>query len=208
MRVKICGLTRIQDAQLALELGATELGFIFAPSPRKISIQLAKEIRSQLPNRTNVIGVFVDEKIEKIIDVIREVPLQGVQLHGQETPEEISLLKRACPDVLIFKTLGVNEDKLSKDPNRYDQCDAILFDSAGSHFKPENRTSIDDEITYGGKFYLAGGLTAKNVITQINKYRPFGIDLSSGVESSPGIKDSHLLQELFLKLKEAKCILT
>lgn len=208
MRVKICGLTRIQDAELALQLGATELGFIFASSPRMISIETAKEIRSRLPHDAMVIGVFVNEKMEKIIEVVQKVSLQGVQLHGQETPEEIAFLKHTCPDLFVMKAIGVYGNKLSLDPEKYSQCDTLVFDSAGSHFKPEERTSIEVEINYAGNFYLAGGLTTQNVLTQINKYRPFGIDLSSGVESSPGIKDSNLLKELFFNLKEAKCILT
>lgn len=208
MRVKICGLTRIQDAKLALELGATELGFIFASSPRMISVEAAKEMRSELPAEAKVVGVFVNEKMERIIEVVKIVSLQGVQLHGQETPEEIAFLKQKCPDLLIMKVIGVMGNKLSLEPEKYDQCDSLVFDSAGSHFKPEKRTSIELEIKFTGKFYLAGGLTSKNVLQQISKYHPFGVDLSSGVESSPGIKDSILLKELFFNLKEAKCIQT
>jgi phosphoribosylanthranilate isomerase len=208
MRVKICGLTRIQDAKLALELGATELGFIFAASPRMISIETAKEMRSELPKEAKVFGVFVNEKVEKIIEIVKLVSLQGVQLHGQESPQEIASLKQKCPDLLVMKAIGVNGNKLLLEPEKYWQCDSLIFDSAGSHFNPVQRSSFDFEINYSGNFYLAGGLTSKNILNKINKYQPFGIDLSSGVESSPGIKDSNLLNELFLKLKEAKCIPT
>lgn len=208
MRVKICGLTRIQDAELALQLGATELGFVFAASPRMVSVEMAKGMRSILPIAANVIGVFSNEKMERVLEVVQNISLQGVQLHGQETPEEVAFLKQKCPDLIIMKAIGVSGNKFSLDASRYAFCDSLIFDSAGSHFKPEERTSIESEINYSGPFYLAGGLNPKNVLTQINKYRPFGIDLSSGVETSPGIKDSDLLKELFLNLKEAKCILT
>jgi phosphoribosylanthranilate isomerase len=208
VRVKICGITRYQDGKLALALGATELGFIFAPSPRKITIEQAKHIRSELPPETSVIGVFVNEKMDKILEVAKEVNLQGVQLHGDETPEDVAFLKREKSDLIILKSIGVTGNKFSLDASAYDSCDALVFDSAGSHFNPSERKSIETKITSNLPFYLAGGLNPKNVLELINRHMPFGIDLSSGLESSPGIKNELLLKELFSVLKESKCIPT
>jgi phosphoribosylanthranilate isomerase len=208
MRVKICGITRYQDGQLALALGATELGFIFAPSPRKITIDHAKHIRSELPFEASVIGVFVNEEMEKILEVVQNVYLQGVQLHGNETPEDVAFLKRERSDLIIFKSIGVTANKFSLDASAYKSCDALVFDSAGSHLNPSERKNIESEITSNLPFYLAGGLNPKNVLELINRHRPFGIDLSSGLESAPGIKDELLLKELFSVLKESKCIPT
>jgi len=208
MRIKICGITRSQDAKLAISLGATELGFIFAPSPRKMTSEQARNIRSELPLAAKVIGVFVNEKMSVILEVAQNVSLQGIQLHGLETPADIAFLKQERPDLIIMKSIGVDGDRFSLDATKYDACDSLVFDSAGSHLKSQERTSIESEINYSRKFYLAGGLNPKNILNQINKYKPYGIDLSSGVESAPGIKDEGLLEELFLNLKEAKCILT
>ena len=208
MRVKICGITRYQDGKLALALGATELGFIFAPSPRKITIEQAKHIRSELPPEASVIGVFVNEKMDKILEVAKEVNLQGVQLHGDETPEDVAFLKREKSDLIIFKSIGVTGNKFSLDPSTYNSCDALVFDSAGSHLNPSERKSIKTKITSNLPFYLASGLNPRNILELINRHRPFGIDLSSGLESSPGIKDELLLKELFSVLKESKCIPT
>jgi phosphoribosylanthranilate isomerase len=206
MRVKICGITRYQDGQLALALGATELGFIFAPSPRKITVDQAIKIRSELPLAASVIGVFVNEEMDKILEIVQNVNLQGVQLHGNETPEDVAFLKLERPDLIIMKSIGVRGNEFSLDASVYDACHALVFDSAGSHLNPDERKSIDTQINSTRPFYLAGGLNPKNVLQLINRHRPFGIDLSSGLESSPGIKDELLLKELFSVLKDSQCI--
>lgn len=208
MRVKICGLTRLTDAILAYELGATELGFVLAKSPRQVSINKLKEIIVQLPKTARTVGIFVNESPETILNIVNETNLHGVQLHGEENPEDLIYLKEKKPELFILKAIGVHENNFSLNPENYSHADAILFDSVGSHFTPQQRSPIDSDLLCNLKhknpFYLAGGLKANNLIALIQKYNPNGIDISSGVENAPAIKDEHLLREIFsiLKLKD------
>lgn len=202
MKVKICGLTRIEDAQLAIELGATELGFIFAKSPRQISVSKALEIREKMPDFVNVFGVFVNEKAEEMVRIAEVVGLTGLQLHGQESAEEILRIRELNADLIIMKAIGVKEQEYVLDPSLYSNCDALLFDSAGSHFKTEERGVIQKTLLSDKPFFLAGGLNSQNTVALIEKHRPHGIDLSSGVESSPGIKDDYLLKNFFSVIKD------
>lgn len=208
MRVKICGLTRLTDAILAYELGATELGFVLAKSPRQISISKLKEIIGQLPKSAMTIGVFVNESPENILNIVEETNLRGVQLHGEEKPEDLIYLKEKRPDLFILKAIGVKKNTFTLGPENYSHADAILFDSVGSHFTPSERGPIESDLLCNQKFsksfYLAGGLKASNLLALIQKYKPNGIDLSSGVEIYPAIKDEQLLRDLFsiLKLKD------
>jgi phosphoribosylanthranilate isomerase len=207
MRVKICGLTQTKDAQLAWDLGATELGFIFAPSPRQISLETAKSICLSLPSEARVVGVFVDEKNDVILDVAQALNLKVIQLHGNEKPDDILYIKSQRPDLFVMKVISVGKDVMM-DPLVYQASDAFLFDSIGSHFSPEERKPIENknlkELTGGKPFYLAGGLNASNLLERIERLRPQGIDISSGVEKSPGIKDEKLMREIFSLLKDMK----
>lgn len=202
MRVKICGLTRLLDAQAALDLGATELGFIFAQSPRQVSVDAATKMVKELKGDKRIFGVFVNETLELILSTINKVGLNGVQLHGQESIDLIYALKRIKPDLLVIKTIPVTENKMTLNPEIYKSCDALLFDCGGSHLYPAERGVINTEIISPIPFFLAGGLNPENINERISKYSCMGVDLSSGVESSPGIKDLSLLQKLFSSLKD------
>jgi len=112
MKIKICGLTNIQDAHIAYLFGAKELGFILAKSPRQICVMTLKNIISNLPCYINMIGVFANENPNNILEIIKATKLSGVQLHGQETNEEIEYLKKNIPNLFIIKTIGVNDHHL------------------------------------------------------------------------------------------------
>lgn len=206
MRVKICGLQNYTDADLALTLGATEIGFIFTKSPRQMDPLDAKLICRNLPVGAQVMGVFKNNTVSEILSILDHVNLQGVQLHGSESPEYISELRKERPGLKIFKAIGVEKDHMGLNPDLYSDCDALLFDSLMSHFRPAERTPIDSQkletLKISIPFYLAGGITPTNVRDLIKRYRPQGIDVSSGVEVSPGIKDHKLMNKLFSRLKE------
>lgn len=207
MRVKICGLKNLVDAELALSLGATELGFIFTKSPRRIEVLDAKHICQSLPKHASTIGVFKNDSIETISRILNTVALKGIQLHGVETSEFVDELKKKYPKILIFKMIGVEGDDFSLDPNKYHNCDALIFDSIASHFEPEKRGIINsrrlENYLCANNFFIAGGINPDNVKEQLIRYRPSGIDVSSGVEISPGVKDAKLMKNLFLQLKDS-----
>jgi phosphoribosylanthranilate isomerase len=206
MKVKICGLKNYKDANFALSLGATELGFIFAKSPRAIDVMDAKLICRNLPENAMTIGVFKDESFDQMSETIQEVGLKGIQLHGSETPEVIKSLKMKFPALVVFKAIGVKEESFSLNPENYSMCDALIFDSSASHFHPHLRSPINskklESTICSQPIYLAGGINPDNVSDLISRYRPSGIDVSSGIEIAPGIKDQRLMQNLFLRLKD------
>lgn len=206
MRVKICGLTRLQDAELALSLGATELGFIFAPSPRKITLAVAQVMRASLGPEAQMVGVFADQDLNSMLEIVEAASLNAVQLHGRETAAGIEALKLKVPGLRIIKAIPEKEGTLTLNPLDYKMCAALLFDSSGSHFMPAERRPITTKILSTMPFYLAGGLSAQNILSLIDLHQPYGVDLSSGVESSPGIKDPTLLKELFSLLKDSACL--
>jgi phosphoribosylanthranilate isomerase len=205
LRVKICGLKTYTDAELALRLGATELGFIFAKSPRMIDVLDAKLICRNLAQSAATIGVFKDETLKHLLEIADVVKLKGLQLHGSESPEFLETLKKERPALRLFKAIQVQGESLSSDPEDYKMCDAVIFDSVVSHFE-DRRLTLDcrklESFQGVMPFYLAGGITKENAKELITRYKPSGIDLSSGVESSPGHKDATLMRNLFSELKE------
>jgi phosphoribosylanthranilate isomerase len=206
MRVKICGLKNYKDAELALSLGATELGFIFTQSPRMIDVFDAKLICRNLPKVARSIGVFKNDSLEFISRVIEATELTGIQLHGEESPETVKAIKEAYPTLVIFKAIGVEAETFTLDPQDYSLCDALIFDHPASHFNPSLRSNLHSQKLETFKcskpYYLAGGINPTNVGELITRYRPAGIDVSSGVEIAPGFKDLALMKNLFLQLKD------
>lgn len=197
VRIKTCGITRHEDARLALDLGAWAIGLIFHPlSPRSIEPEAARRLVERLPADTLSIGVFVDRPVSEVQDVVDRVGLRGVQLHGNETPEEVAAISAST----VIKAFRVGE---GFDPGLVDeyQCDLVLldtfrkgkpggtgetFDWAVAHAVADRRPTI-----------VAGGIGPHNAIAAIDAANPFAIDVSSRVESSPGVKDHEELQRLF-----------
>lgn len=173
-RIKICGITNTEDAIKAVELGADALGFVFAPSPRQINLEKAKEIIEKLPPWIATVGVFVNEKPSRIMQIVSQCKLDWVQLHGEESPEYCKQL-----DLKIIKVFKNNIDRIQE----YD-ISGVLIDT-----KIKNWDLVIEAKKYGKPIILAGGLTPDNVCEAINKVKPYGVDVSSGVESSPGKKD-------------------
>lgn len=185
--LKICGITRLVDALHAVQRGATALGFVFwSKSPRAISSKDAKEIIAALPQRVTPVGVFVNELPEQVRAVLRATGIKAVQLHGDEKLADFDFLE--CP-LLRSVTL----DELAETSRRWPAETTWLLDAADSVRRGGTGVAIDWSraavAARGHKIVLAGGLTPLNVEEAIRTVRPIGVDVSSGVEVSPAIKD-------------------
>jgi phosphoribosylanthranilate isomerase len=192
MLVKICGITRMEDAEAAVALGAGAIGFVFWPqSPRAIDFERARSIVAGLPPFVTAVGVFVNQAPAFVNDVAARVGLGAVQLHGDE---RIDILEQIERPVVKAVTMGGNEDAW---PARV----RLLIDA----YDPDQRGGTGRTVDWSRAaaiaarrpVLLAGGLNALNVAEAIRTVRPFGIDVSSGVESSPGVKDHARLRALF-----------
>src|ERR1017187_1403847 len=196
MRVKICGITNVEDALISAYLGADALGFVFAKeSPRAITPESARSIIDMLPPFIVSVGVFVDYPEDEILSIIERTGIQCIQLHGNESPFEYSKLK-----IPVIKAFRVNEhfqvETLVRFPAAAYLLDTFVKGKAGGTGK-----TFDWDIAVAaqgyGRIILAGGLTPENIVDAISKVQPYGVDISSGIESSPGKKDKRKLQQLF-----------
>ena len=196
MMVKICGVTRLEDAEMAVSLGATAVGFIFWPgSPRRISTADAAAISAALPDDVWKVGVFVDAPADDIRRVIEDAHLTAAQLHGSETPAFAAALATRVIKALALERAG--------EPAALDEWRGIpiLLDAHDPVRKGGTGRTIDwqhaGDIAASREVILAGGLRPDNVADAIARVRPYGIDVSSGVESLPGVKDHQKLRGLF-----------
>jgi len=195
MLVKICGITRGEDAACAVECGATALGFVFWPeSPRRIDPPRARAIIEKLPPFVTPVGVFVNQTNDYINGVVDLVGLGVIQLHGDETAATVGELTRP-----VLKAIGLA--RASDALDQWPPQTMLLLDAHDPRRRGGTGRTIDwtraSAIAARRPIVLAGGLTADNVRDAIAKVRPFGIDVSSGVESAPGIKDARKLKALF-----------
>jgi phosphoribosylanthranilate isomerase len=199
--VKICGITRPQDAELAAGLGASALGFVFWPdSPRSVSVELAKSIVVNVPPKVMKVGVFVDQPVEQVAQIMDEVGLDIAQLHGHETPDYCRGLHRK-----VFKAIDMTGNGLVKiagfGPDVVLLVDAYDPVRVGGTGKTVNWDSAR-EIAATRPTILAGGLNAANIKLAVRSVRPYGVDVSSGVESAPGVKDPNRLRTFFEALHD------
>jgi len=203
-RVKICGITRREDAQLAVELGAAALGFNFyPPSPRYIDPAAARAIIVKLPPLITAVGIFANESDdEPVARVAREARVTVVQLHGPRFPP----LDGTLADFTRIRAVAVREGfqpemlcELSGDAFLLDAYDAQLLGGTG---KPFN-WALAREANGFGTIILAGGLAPENVGEAIREVRPFAVDVASGVEASPGVKDDQRLRRFFAAVNAA-----
>lgn len=186
MFVKICGITNESDALLATAMGADALGFVFATSPRQVSVQTVQDIVKRLPPEVITIGVFRNEHPTRVIDIVNQARLQGAQLHGSETP---SMVREVAEQVkIVFKAVvaGSQEAFAASDFS----ADAILLDSQNPGSGIAFDWSLADDMPRGTRLVLSGGLTPDNVESAIAAVQPWGVDVSTGVEASPGRKDA------------------
>ena len=187
MFVKVCGITRLTDALYAVEQGATALGFIFWPrSPRAVNPERAAEIVAELPSSVTTFGVFVNEPIEGIRAMVAKTGITAVQLHGDEPP--------AYADALEWPLIrAVDADEVEDACGAWSAQTLLLLDTIDPVRRGGTGVPVDWTLAAGvarrRRIVLAGGLTPDSVSTAIHAVRPYGVDVSSGVESSPGVKD-------------------
>jgi len=185
-RIKVCGITRPEDARVAAEAGATAIGMVFWPSsPRRVTLDAARAIVAALPSGVPAIGVFVNQSVEEINEIIDAAGLFGVQLHGDEPAAVIPRIKRP-----VIRAAGTNAVAVIGELPAHV---TVLLDAIDSEKRGGTGRTIDwkaaAEIARRRPIVLAGGLTPGNVGEAIHIVRPYAVDVSSGVESSPGIKD-------------------
>ena len=203
VRVKICGITKPEQGQAIAQLGAAALGFICVPaSPRYIKPELIRAIVAGLPQNVDRIGVFANSTIEVICQVSGQAQLNGVQLHGDESPEFCDLLRQYLPGVEIIKALRVKTpETLEKAAIYAAHVDTLLLDAyhpnqLGGTGKTIDWTSLK-QFQPSCPWLLAGGLTPDNILDALKYLQPNGIDLSSGLEIAPGDKDLSKVARLF-----------
>jgi len=204
VKIKICGVTNIEDAKACADLGVDFIGFVFAESPRRITKEEAKRIIDELPETVKKVGVFVNEEISVVEDIASFCGLDALQFHGDEEPDYCMHFMGGKE---VFKAFRLRDkDDLAPIPsykvNAY-LLDAFvegLYGGTGKTFKWELATDVKN---FGCPIILSGGLNAGNVGEVIRKVRPEIVDVSSGVEAAPGKKDPGKLRE-FVKIVRGK----
>jgi phosphoribosylanthranilate isomerase len=191
-QVKVCGLTRVENALECIALGANAIGCVFYPkSPRHLTDNEAREICKAVSSSAVTVGVFVNDSFSFIMKKVRRCFLDAVQLHGQESPELVNRLRRE--NLRVIKTLFLSSKPTFKNANDYEPS-AFLVECGGSILPGGNAVSWNWKnarlLTKKRKIILAGGLTPENVAGAISKSDPDAVDVSSGVEISPGVKDT------------------
>ena len=195
--VKICGITRLEDALLAVELGASSLGFVFWPeSPRYIPPSRAAEIVAALPPRVASIGVFVDQTRNFVWNAAEQVELTALQLHGNETPAFAAALPRP-----VIRAVPVKDDFSLDAVMEIPRTITVLLDAHDPVRRGGTGVTIDwsvaAAVAWRRPIFLSGGLNPGNIEEAITRVNPHAVDVSSGVESAPGIKDPAKLRALF-----------
>lgn len=198
MFVKICGITRVADAEAAVREGASAIGFIFWPqSPRFVEPERARQIVATLPPFVTPVGVFVNEPPERVNAIAAHVGLGAVQLHGDEMPDVLPFIDR--PVIKALSQIGPETASLWP-PRVLLMVDAADPDRRGGTGARADWPSAA-RLAAQRPVLLAGGIGPSSAIQAIDEVRPFGIDVSSGVEQSPGVKDHDRLRKLFEALR-------
>nr|EEO2701032.1 phosphoribosylanthranilate isomerase [Listeria monocytogenes] len=199
MIVKICGLKKAVDVAAAVENGADMIGFVFVKSKRQVTVDEAHELAKNIPAGVKKVGVFVNPTEEELTAAIKGVPLDIVQLHGQEPAEQANRT-----DAEVIKAFPVKDGKLPDNindyPNAYILLDAPAEEYEGGSGKTFDWDKIDRDLLTKNKLIIAGGLNAQNVQEAIKRFEPYAVDISSGVETN-GEKDP---QKIKCFIKTAK----
>jgi len=201
VKIKICGITNLDDALTAVRYGADALGFVFYPqSPRAITPDKAKGIIKRLPPFVSTVGVFVDEDIDKLIEIVKETGLGVIQLHGSEDDGYCQVLNNLNKKVI--KAIKV-KDLTDLEPLRHYSVSAFLLDT----YSPDSiggtgrifNWEIALEAKRFGDIILAGGLTPENIEDAIKMVQPYGVDVASGVEGNVKGKKDYRKLRLFIE---------
>ena len=200
MFIKICGITNADDALLATALGADAVGFVIAPSPRQIAPPRVQEIVRLLPPGVLTVGVFRDEAPQRVVEIVNRCGLKAAQLHGRESIAETQLIRDKVPAVIKAFPGGSGALAMA---DRYG-ADMVLVDSDNPGSGQVFDWSLAEGAPGGIRLIMAGGLTPENVATAIAKVRPWGVDVSTGVELSPGHKDPARLRAFINAVRQAQ----
>ncbi len=206
VRVKICGITNSADATAAIDAGANLLGFNFyEKSPRHITPAEAAKIRPQLPQRVKAVGIFVNPLPADVMALRKSLKLDAVQLHGDESPDFVADIASAAP---VIKAFRIEPEFPLATLDEYPSVFAFLFDATHTgQYGGTGRTTDWDVARCAAlshRIILAGGLKVENVAAAVRIVRPYGIDVASGVESSPGKKDHERLREFIQEVRRAE----
>jgi phosphoribosylanthranilate isomerase len=181
--VKICGITSEEDALLAVALGADALGFVFAPgSPRQVRASEVRDIIHRLPPKTPTVGVFRDERRERVVEIVSSIGLTGAQLHGREHASEVRWIAQRVP--LVIWAFQAGDPALAAAASA--GAHAVLIDAPDPGSGRVFDWSLAEGAPAGVRVVLAGGLTPENVGDAIRRVRPWGVDVSTGVETEAG----------------------
>jgi len=198
--IKICGTTSEEDALLAVALGADSVGFIFAPSPRQIAPAVAGDITKRLPPEIVTVGVFRNESRERVVEAVNRNGLKAAQLHGRETPETVAWVAERVP--MTIKAFSAGDPAVGR-ADEYG-ADVVMLDAASPGSGQVFDWALAGEVPDGVRVLLAGGLDPDNVASAIARIKPWGVDVATGVERSPGHKDPAKLRAFILAARQAE----
>ena len=198
--IKICGVTTEADALLAVGMGAAAVGFVFAPSPRQMSPIAVADIAKRLPHETVTVGVFRNESPKRVIEIVNQIGLHVVQLHGLESAEDVRWIgeRTSC----VIKAFPAGHPSIE----RFDDygADLLLVDGTNPGSGEVFDWRLAEGVVNPARLIVSGGLRAENVGAAIAHLRPWGVDVSSGVESSPGVKDPGKLRSFIAAVRAAE----
>ena len=202
VRIKICGITNAEDAIAAANLGADAIGFVFAPSPRQISPDKAREIIMTLPPPVQTVGVFVDEDPEKVASIARLCHLDLLQFHGKESASYCRGFRQG-----VIKAIRVESPDGLEGCSEYSGVvDAFLLDTYVPGKKGGTGLTFDWNLALEakrfGRIILAGGLNPDNVAAAITAVKPYAVDASSGLELKPGVKDHEKMARFIQRVRQ------
>jgi phosphoribosylanthranilate isomerase len=203
-RVKICGITNEADAALAVAAGADAVGVVLAESPRRVTLPQAERALAAVPPLVARVGVFVDAEPAFVAEAVRALRLTAVQLHGDETPEACA--SAPVPVIKAFRVAGP-QDLTGVEAYR-GSISAALLDARVPHARGGTGVAFDwdaarDALPSWVPVVVAGGLHADNVGTAVRTLRPFAVDVSSGVEAAPGVKDARKVEQFMAAVRAA-----
>jgi phosphoribosylanthranilate isomerase len=200
-RVKICGITNLEDAMVAVEAGCDALGFVFAKGPRRVSVDEARAIIQSLPPFVKTVGLFVNEDPDVVREVAKICRLDLLQFHGDEDPEYCEGF-----DLRVIKAFRIKDKESLKRIMEYRNVAAYLLNGFSKDSYGGTGTGFNWDLVKGikvGPIIVAGGLSPSNVKDAIRQLRPYGVDVSSGVESRPGKKDPKKIRDFIRMVREA-----
>jgi len=199
LMVKICGVTSEADALLAVAMGADAVGFIFAPSPRQVTPSLASDIVKRLPHEILTVGVFRDEAPARVVDIVNHAGLGAVQLHGHEPAQECRWVRERVP--CSIKAFVAGDRTIARFPEF--GADFLMIDGPSPGSGEVFDWRLGEGVADPFHLIVSGGLNPVNVAQVIARLQPFGVDVATGVESSPGRKDPQKLREFVVNARRA-----